>query len=74
MFDVLELDMHVHISIMFTVFVLQGHIVSHKARVRLFMLCFVSGMPLIEVGINDRRRRGKEIVRRHEIIPVKVCL
>ena len=38
------------------------------------MLCFVSGMPLIEVGINDRRRRGKEIVRRHEIIPVKVCL
>jgi len=29
-------------------------------------------MPIIEVGINDRRRKGKEIVRRHEIIPVKV--
>ncbi|KAF6039657.1 stnB [Bugula neritina] len=49
----------------------EGHIVSHKARVRLFMICFISGMPIIEVGINDRRRRGKEVVRRHEIIPVK---
>ncbi|XP_067939918.1 uncharacterized protein [Watersipora subatra] len=48
-----------------------GHIVSHKSRVRLFMLCFLSGMPVVEVGVNDRRRRGKEIVRRHEIIPVK---
>lgn len=62
----------VDLLILECVTLLQGHILSHKARVRLFMCCFVSGMPIIEVGINDRRRRGKEVVRRHEIIPVKV--
>jgi hypothetical protein len=33
--------------------------------------CFlIKGMPTIEVGINDRRRQGKEVVGRHDIIPV----
>ena len=28
-------------------------------------------MPDVEVGINDRERQGKEIVGRHDIIPIK---
>ena len=27
-------------------------------------------MPSIEVGINDLKRQGKEVVGRHDIIPV----
>jgi len=48
-----------------------GHILRHKARVRLFCLAFLSGTPTLEVGVNDRRRRGREIVSRHDIIPIK---
>ncbi|KAH0999647.1 hypothetical protein HUJ04_006034 [Dendroctonus ponderosae] len=40
------------------------------ARVRLFFLGFLTGMPDIELGINDMRRQGKEVVGRHDIIPV----
>uniref|UniRef100_A0A0M3J3X6 Putative stoned B-like protein (inferred by orthology to a C. elegans protein) n=1 Tax=Anisakis simplex TaxID=6269 RepID=A0A0M3J3X6_ANISI len=43
---------------------------DQKARVRLFCLAFLSGSPLIEVGLNDRRRQGKEIVRRKDILPM----
>ena len=48
-----------------------GHIVAHKARVRLFCLCFLSGAPMVEVGINDKRRQGREVVGRQDIIPIK---
>lgn len=48
-----------------------GHITSHKARVRLFCLAFLSESPIVEVGINDKKRRGKEVVGRRDIIPIK---
>jgi len=48
-----------------------GHITRHKARVRLFCLAFLSGSPTLEVGVNDRRRRGREVVGRYDIIPIK---
>jgi len=48
-----------------------GHISYHKARVRLFCISFLSGKPVIEIGINDRKRRGNEIVGRADIIPIK---
>ena len=49
-----------------------GHITHHKARVRLFCLAFLTGSsPTLEIGINDRRRRGREVVGRRDIIPIK---
>ena len=48
-----------------------GHTMSQKARVRAFVLAFLTGMPACELGINDRTRKGKEVVGRHDIIPVK---
>lgn len=30
----------------------------------------ISGMPDVELGINDMWRQGKEVVGRHDIIPV----
>lgn len=48
-----------------------GHIISQKSRVRIFCLAFVTGMPSCELGVNDKRRKGKEVVGRHDIIPVK---
>ena len=50
---------------------LDGHITRHKARVRLFCLAFLSGTPTLEVGVNDRRRRGREVVGRRDIIPIR---
>ncbi|XP_022113235.2 protein stoned-B [Pieris rapae] len=47
-----------------------GAVVKQIARVRLFFLGFLSGMPDIELGVNDMRRQGKEVVGRHDIIPV----
>ncbi|KAG5867514.1 hypothetical protein JTB14_036577 [Gonioctena quinquepunctata] len=47
-----------------------GHIEKQIARVRLFFLGFLTGMPDVELGINDMRRQGKEVVGRHDIIPV----
>lgn len=37
---------------------------------RLFFLGFLTGMPDIELGVNDMRRQGKEVVGRHDIISV----
>lgn len=34
------------------------------------MILVVSGMPDVELGINDMWRQGKEVVGRHDIIPV----
>ena len=48
-----------------------GHIGYHKARVRVMCLAFLSGNSFIEVGLNEKSRRGKEIVGRHDIIPIK---
>lgn len=31
---------------------------------------FWTGMPTIELGVNDLWRQGKEVVGRHDIIPV----
>lgn len=50
--------------------VVSGHVEKQIARVRLFFLGFLTGMPDIELGINDMRRQGKEVVGRHDIIPV----
>ncbi|XP_037078797.1 protein stoned-B-like [Pollicipes pollicipes] len=47
-----------------------GAVTRQLARVRLFFLAFLSGMPDVELGINDLRRQGKEVVGRHDIIPV----
>ncbi|KAH0820054.1 hypothetical protein GEV33_002737 [Tenebrio molitor] len=47
-----------------------GHVEKQIARVRLFFLGFLTGMPDIELGVNDMRRQGKEVVGRHDIIPV----
>ncbi|XP_064623287.1 protein stoned-B-like [Lineus longissimus] len=49
----------------------EGHVTFQKARVRLFVLAFVTGMPACELGINDKRRDGLEVVGRHDIIPLK---
>ncbi|XP_061172564.1 uncharacterized protein LOC133181930 [Saccostrea echinata] len=48
-----------------------GVLLKQKARVRVFFLAFVTGMPMCEIGLNDRRRDGKEVVGRHDIIPIK---
>lgn len=49
-----------------------GHIGFNKARVRIFCLAFLTGdKPTVEIGINDKWRQGKEVVRRQDIIPIK---
>ena len=45
-------------------------ILNHKARTRIFFTAFVTGMPFCELGLNDKWRMGREIVRRQDIIPV----
>jgi len=47
-----------------------GHVTKQLARVRVFFLAFLNGMPTIEVGVNDITRQGKEVVGRHDILPV----
>ncbi|KPM10255.1 Adaptor complexes medium subunit-like protein [Sarcoptes scabiei] len=47
-----------------------GIVEKQLARVRIFFLAFLNGMPIIDVGINDLRRQGKEVVGRHDILPV----
>nr|CAD7441005.1 unnamed protein product [Timema bartmani] len=51
-----------------------GHVEKQIARVRLCFLGFLSGklisMPDVELGVNDLWRQGKEVVGRHDIIPV----
>ncbi|KAK0094195.1 hypothetical protein PV326_011613 [Microctonus aethiopoides] len=63
----------VQISVVDEIYVEQnfeGHVEKQIARVRLFFLGFLSGMPDVELGINDMWRQGKEVVGRHDIIPV----
>lgn len=47
-----------------------GIVQYHKARVRLFLLSFLNGNPVVEIGINDRTREGKEVVGRNDIMPI----
>lgn len=47
-----------------------GTILKQLARVRLFFIAFINGMPSVEIGVNDMTRQGKEVVGRHDIIPV----
>lgn len=47
-----------------------GRVSDQRARVRLFCLAFLSGSPFLEIGLNDRRREGKEVVRRKDILPM----
>ncbi|CEF61741.1 Protein stoned-B [Strongyloides ratti] len=48
-----------------------GCLKSQKARVRMFCLAFLTGSsPYLEIGLNDKRRQGKEIVRRKDILPM----
>ncbi|CAF0777078.1 unnamed protein product [Rotaria sordida] len=45
------------------------HICKHKSRTRLFILAFLNDtQPIIEIGINDWFRHGKEVNKRNEII------
>ena len=48
----------------------EGHITKHLCRVRVFFLSFLSGMPEVDVGVNDMTRMGLEVVGRHDILPV----
>lgn len=48
----------------------QGTILKQLARVQVFFLAFLNGMPGVEIGLNDLTRQGKEVVGRHDIIPV----
>lgn len=47
-----------------------GQITRQLARVRLFFLSFLNGMPTVEIGINEIHRQGREVVGRMDILPV----
>ncbi|XP_040569177.1 uncharacterized protein stnB [Lepeophtheirus salmonis] len=45
-------------------------ILKQLARVRVFFCSFLTGMPDVELGVNDMERMGLEVVGRHDILPV----
>lgn len=47
-----------------------GTVTKQLARVRLFFLSFLNGTPLVEVGVNEINRQGREVVGRMDILPV----
>ena len=47
-----------------------GHVSKKICRVRVFFLSFLTGMPYVELGVNDMTRMGLEVVGRHDILPV----
>ena len=47
-----------------------GHVSRKICRVRVFFLSFLTGMPTVDLGVNDMTRIGKEVVGRHDILPV----
>lgn len=47
-----------------------GHILKQICRVRVFCLCFLSGTPQVDLGVNDMTRMGLEVVGRHDILPI----
>ncbi|CAH8566461.1 unnamed protein product [Dicrocoelium dendriticum] len=48
----------------------QGTIQEQKARCRILCTAFVNGGPHIVLGLNDKWRYGREVVRRSDILPV----
>ena len=48
----------------------EGSTLQHVCRVRVFFLSFLSGMPEVDLGVNDMTRMGLEVVGRHDILPV----
>ena len=45
------------------------HICKHRSRTRLYLLAFLNGdQPVVEIGMNDWFRHGKEVNKRNEII------
>lgn len=48
----------------------KGMILWQQGRVRIFFAAFVNETPFVILGLNDKRRFGKEVVRRSDIIPV----
>ncbi|VDD81957.1 unnamed protein product [Mesocestoides corti] len=48
----------------------EGVIEEQKARTRIFFSAFVNEGPHIVLGINDKWRFGREVVRRSDILPV----
>ena len=47
-------------------------ILMHRSRTRIYAVIFLNAPePIVEVGLNDCLRHGKEIVGRHDIIPIK---
>ena len=50
----------------------ESRIKEHRSRTRIFIINFINDAePVIEVGLNDCLRHGKEIVGRRDIIPIK---
>lgn len=50
----------------------QCRILSHRSRTRVSVITFLNDPnPIIDIGLNDCLRHGKEIVGRHDIIPIK---
>ncbi|KAF5402056.1 Adaptor complexe medium subunit family protein, partial [Paragonimus heterotremus] len=47
-----------------------GSIQEQKARTRILCTAFVNGGPHIVLGLNDKWRYGREVVRRSDILPV----
>merc|ERR550532_3771239 len=48
----------------------EDHVSRKICRVRVFFLSFLTGMPMVELGVNDMTRMGLEVVGRHDILPV----
>lgn len=64
-------EVQAHVIDEFTAKVDKSGIISdRRGRVRVFCLCFLSDMPEVEFGLNDIVRRGKEVVGRHDILPI----
>lgn len=64
-------EVQVHVYDEYSCHVDKDGIVSNQlARVRIFCLAFLTGSAMVELGLNDRRRQGKEVVRRKDIMPL----
>lgn len=50
----------------------EGHVSDQRARVRLFCLSFLTGMPVIEIGLNDLRYAHSHLPRFAET-SVRAC-
>lgn len=46
----------------------EGHVKKQICRVRVFFLSFLTGMPSVELGVNDMTRMGLEVVGRYDSV------